>query len=282
MLTAKTLIELREQVAAWRRAGERVGFVPTMGNLHEGHLQLVRAACERADRVVASVFVNPTQFGPGEDFDNYPRTETEDAARLAENGAELLFLPDVDTMYPGGTEGTTFVEVPELSGDLCGEFRPGHFRGVATVVARLFNMVQPDVAVFGEKDFQQLLVIRRMVRDLHFPVEVVGMPTHREDDGLAMSSRNQYLSAEERRRAPLLHETLQNLAAALQAGAAAEELEARGMRALEEGGFRPEYVAIRRADDLARPGADDRDLVILAAARLGKARLIDNPRASCT
>ena len=276
MLTIHSLDDLREQLGHWRDEGERIAFVPTMGNLHDGHLKLVEAARQRGDRVVVSIFVNPTQFGPNEDFASYPRTEDDDVRQLTAAGADLVFLPDVDTMYPGGTETATYVEVPELSDELCGEYRPGHFRGVATVVARLFNMVQPDVAVFGEKDFQQLLVIRRMVRDLHFPVDIVGIPTHREDDGLAMSSRNRYLSPQERGKAALLHATLQQCAEDLQAGDAPDDVEARAMRALEEGGFAPEYVSVRSAATLRRPADGENELVILAAARLGKARLIDN------
>lgn len=278
MQTIRTLSELRTQVAVWRQAGERIAFAPTMGNLHAGHLALVDAAHERADRVIVSIFVNPTQFGPNEDFSRYPRTETEDAARLEARGTDLVFMPDVDTMYPGGTRQTTFVEVPGLSDELCGEFRPGHFRGVATVVARLLNMVQPDVAVFGEKDFQQLVVIRRMVRDLAMPVDIVGVATTREADGLAMSSRNQYLSSEEREVAPMLYRTLCELAEALQAGELPEQLGERGMQRLEAVGFRPDYVAVRSAGDLEAPQHDDAEWVILAAAQLGKARLIDNLR----
>ena len=278
MLTLHSLDDLREQVAHWRGKGERIAFVPTMGNLHDGHLKLVEAARERGERVVTSIFVNPTQFGPNEDFDSYPRTEEEDIRQLTAAGNDLVFLPDVETMYPGGTENATTVEVPELSDELCGEYRPGHFRGVATVVARLFNMVQPDIAVFGEKDFQQLLVIRRMVRDLHFPVEVVGIPTHREDDGLAMSSRNRYLEPEERGKAPLLHATLRQCADDLRAGDDPAAVETRAMQALEAGGFIPEYVSVRAADDLGKPVPETAELVVLAAAKLGRARLIDNLR----
>ncbi len=278
MHLVRTVAELREIVRGWRIRDERIAFVPTMGNLHAGHLQLVERARKSADRVVASVFVNPTQFGPNEDFDRYPRTENEDAAKLAAAGADLLFLPSVAEMYPGGTGETTFVEVPaSLADQLCGTHRPGHFRGVATVVATLFHLVLPDAAVFGEKDFQQLAVIRRMVRDLAFPVEILGAPTAREADGLAMSSRNQYLSAEERRIAPRLYEILQELGGRLRAGEAVNVIEDAGMERLAAAGFRPEYVAVRNAADLAAPrGAGD--AVILAAARLGNTRLIDNLR----
>ena len=277
MHIARTVDELRDIVHDWRIADARIAFVPTMGNLHAGHVSLVEHARTQADHVVASVFVNPTQFGPNEDFDRYPRTENEDAAKLAAAGAELLFLPGVVEMYPGGTDDTTFVEVPGLSDQFCGAFRPGHFRGVATVVARLFNLVQPDVAVFGEKDFQQLMVIRRMVRDLGFPVDVQGVATAREADGLAMSSRNQYLSATERETAPRLYRLLCDLAARLANGEAADMLERDGVMQLEAAGFRPDYVGIRSAADLAQLQAGE-DAVILAAAHLGRTRLIDNIR----
>lgn len=278
MHLVRTVAELREIVHDWRVADARIAFVPTMGNLHAGHLALVEHARRQAEHVVASVFVNPTQFGPNEDFDRYPRTENEDAAKLAAAGVDLLFLPSVAEMYPGGTAEATFVDVPGLSGDLCGAHRPGHFRGVATVVARLFNLVQPDVAVFGEKDFQQLAIIRRMVRDLGFPVDVQGVATARDADGLALSSRNQYLTAEERALAPGLHATLRDLAGRLRSGADGHELERAGMDQLARVGFRPEYVAIRRVADLRPARAGDRDLVILVAAHLGKTRLIDNLR----
>lgn len=278
MLTIRTIDELRRAVAGWRAAGEAVAFVPTMGNLHSGHLALVARAREEAPRVVVSVFVNPTQFGPNEDFARYPRTEAEDAEKLEAAGADVLFLPSVEEMYPGGAEATTFVEVPGISDILCGEFRPGHFRGVATVVARLFNIVQPDAAVFGEKDYQQLLVIRRMVRDLAFPVRVIGAPTVREDDGLAKSSRNQYLAPEERELATRIHATLQAVAESLRAGRDIAALEREGAESLERAGFRPDYFAIRRAEDLDEPAPGDRELVVLVAARLGGTRLIDNLR----
>lgn len=278
MHIARTRSDLRERSHDWRIAGERIAFVPTMGNLHAGHLALVEAARGEAERVVVSIFVNPMQFGPNEDFDRYPRTETEDAARLAKAGVDLLFMPGVDEMYPGGTGVTTFVDVPGLSEQFCGERRPGHFRGVATVVARLFNSVQPDVALFGEKDYQQLLVIRRMVRDLAFPVDVIGVPTSREEDGLALSSRNQYLSKAERALAPQLNATLRATAARIrECGNDFSALEREAMLRLEQIGFAPEYVAIRRANDLEPPSPGDA-LVILAAAQLGRTRLIDNLR----
>lgn len=278
MHLVRTAAEMRGIVHDWHLADGHIAFVPTMGNLHAGHLSLVEHAREKADHVVVSVFVNPTQFGPNEDFDRYPRTENEDAAKLAAAGAELLFLPSVAEMYPSGADQTTFVDVPaSLTEQLCGAHRPGHFRGVATVVARLFNLVQPDVAVFGEKDFQQVMVIRRMVRDLAFPVEIIGAPTTREADGLAMSSRNQYLSPEERQIAPRLYETLQSLGRRLRQGESADVVEAEGMEQLAAAGFRPEYVAVRDAGNLESP-VGDKEQVILAAAQLGNTRLIDNLR----
>ncbi len=271
--------ELRAAVRAWRREGRVIGFVPTMGNLHEGHLSLIEMARRRSDRVVASIFVNPLQFGEGEDYSNYPRTEARDQALLEDNGCDGLFMPSVPELYPEGGMPVTIVEVPELSNILCGAHRPGHFRGVATVVAKLFNLVEPDLAVFGEKDYQQLVVIRRMVEDLCFPVQVVGAPTGRESDGLAMSSRNQYLTDSERRIAPALYRELQRAAAAVSSGERDfPEICRTAMGALREEGFRPDYFEIRRASDLAEAGGDDVDLVILVAARLGKARLIDNVR----
>jgi pantoate--beta-alanine ligase len=254
-----------------------VAFVPTMGNLHAGHLSLVKEAHKIADRVVTSIFVNPMQFGAGEDFENYPRTFEHDSEMLINEGTDLLFAPPVELMYPKPQADQTRVEVPGLSELLCGACRPGHFVGVATVVCKLFNMVQPDIAVFGKKDYQQLMVIRRMVEDLAMPVTIVGVETMRESDGLAMSSRNGYLSAEERALAPLLYRTLSDLAARLGDG---EDdfyrLEEEAAAELDGGGFRTDYVAIRRAEDLLDPAAGESELVILAAANLGKARLIDN------
>lgn len=277
MDTATTIAAVREQVRRWRRAGERVAFVPTMGNLHAGHVSLIEAARSHGDRFIASIFVNPMQFGPNEDFAHYPRTPQQDARMLSEAGCNLMFMPDVAEIYPSGAERATQVVVPELTGILCGAFRPGHFEGVATIVAKLFNIVAPDIAVFGEKDFQQLTVIRRMTADLCLPIEIVGAPTVREADGLAMSSRNQYLTAEERRIAPQLHQALRAAVARLQAGERdLTRIEGEGMRALAAGGFRPDYFAVREAVGLREPAPTDRHLVVLAAARLGKARLIDN------
>lgn len=270
---------LRRRVRSWRAAGETVALVPTMGDLHRGHLALVDEACSRADRVVVSIFVNPLQFGPGEDYDAYPRVLEQDRERLAEHGADLVFAPEVETIYPKGTDHDVRITVPGLDDILCGADRPGHFPGVATVVAKLFNIAEPDLAMFGEKDYQQLLLIRRLVSGLDFAVEIVGVPTVREADGLALSSRNGYLTGEQRRLAPVLHRTLQDTRARLQAGERDYgRLEREAVAGLETAGFEPSYVAIRRVDDLSPPAVDAplADLRILAAARLGRARLIDN------
>ena len=277
MLTIENTDELRRQVNAWRRAGERVGFVPTMGNLHAGHYSLVDIARKRCDHVVASVFVNPTQFGPNEDYSRYPRTLVRDQEGLAAVGCELLFAPAVETMYPFGVAQPATVHVPVVTEPLEGAFRPGHFDGVATVVTKLFNLVQPDVAVFGRKDYQQLLTIRRLVADLALPIEIVAGDTLREASGLAMSSRNQYLSAAERETAPLIHQLLLRMRNRLAAGDAIATIASDAAADLAAAGFKPDYVAIRRADDLAEPAEHQRDgLVGLVAARLGTTRLIDN------
>lgn len=261
----------------WRRAGEGIAFVPTMGNLHAGHLELVRAARGLADRVVASIFVNPLQFNDGADLAAYPRTPEEDRALLHAAGVDALFMPDAAQVYPRGMAAATRVEVPALSGILCGEFRPGHFTGVATVVAALFNMVRPDAAVFGEKDYQQLLIIRRLVEDLRFPIRIEGVATVREEDGLAYSSRNAYLAPPERRRAAELYRALSGVRDAIVGGRRDySALAEAALRRLESAGFRPEYLGVRRAADLAPAGPDDRELRVLAAGYLGKARLIDN------
>ncbi len=276
MQTAHTVAELRQQLAAWRAAGERIAFAPTMGNLHAGHIDLIHAARPHAARVVASVFVNPLQFGPHEDFSRYPRTLPDDQQKLMSAGCDLLFAPSVEAMYPYGLPLTTQVQVSQVSAGLEGEFRPGHFEGVATVVNVLFNLVQPDVALFGEKDWQQLAVIRRMVRDLHLPIAIVGVPTRRETSGLAMSSRNQYLSETERPTAAVLHATLVTIAHEIQRGSRDYAgLEQAGLQALTAHGFAPQYVAVR-TPELQSPGAASAQLVILAAAVLGKTRLIDN------
>lgn len=268
---------LREQLDAWRREGLRIGFVPTMGNLHEGHLDLVRATAAAADRVVVSIFVNPLQFGPGEDFTTYPRTLDEDLEGLGRTPCDLVFTPAEPVMYPAGRAGMTRVEVPGLSDILCGAARPGHFTGVATVVTKLLHLAQPDVAAFGQKDVQQLAVIRRMVADLDFPVEIIGVPTRREADGLAMSSRNRYLAPGERKVAPALHAALSEAAAALRRGERDfVALQHAGMDNIRSAGMQPEYFEVRRQGDLGVPRPEDRNLVVLAASKLGRARLIDN------
>jgi len=280
MITLSTIVDLRQQVREWRMAGERIALVPTMGNLHAGHLTLVRKAREMADRVVVTIFVNPLQFGEGEDFSSYPRTMQQDSDALTESGVDLLFAPSVDEVYSRPQQVQTKVEVPGLSDILCGASRPGHFVGVATVVCKLFNMVRSDIALFGEKDFQQLLVIRHMVADLCMPVEIMGIPIVREDDGLAMSSRNGYLSDQERKQAPELYRIMQTTAEAIRSGERDyAKLESAAKQALEKSGFRPDYYTIRRAADLMEPTGSDGGLVILAAAYLGKARLIDNIQA---
>ncbi|TCT22117.1 pantoate--beta-alanine ligase [Thiobaca trueperi] len=278
MHRVEQLHDLRAQVAGWRASGERVAFVPTMGNLHAGHLTLVREARLHAARVVASIFVNPLQFGPGEDLDAYPRTLDEDSRQLAEAGCDLVFAPSARVVYPRGQAEQTRVEVPGLSDILCGASRPGHFVGVATVVCKLFNMVQPHVALFGEKDFQQLLVIRRLVEDLAMPVEILGVPTVREADGLAMSSRNGYLSSVERSQAPALYRALTSAAQALHAGCVIAEVEQAALSQIADAGLRPDYFTVRVAGDLSPATPDDADLIVLAAAYLGRARLIDNLR----
>jgi pantoate--beta-alanine ligase len=277
MDTVTTVAAVREHVRRWRSEGRRVAFVPTMGNLHAGHVSLIEAARRYGDRFVASIFVNPMQFGPNEDYAQYPRTPTQDASMLAEAGCNLMFMPDVAEIYPNGSERATRVDVPNLSRILDGEFRPGHFEGVSTIVATLFHIVEPDVAVFGEKDFQQLTVIRRMAADLCMPVEVVGAPTVRDTDGLAMSSRNQYLTPAERQVAPRIYQTLVAASTRLQAGDTDfASIERTGVAALEQAGMKPDYFSVRRAQDLGAPAAGTKHLVVLTAARLGRARLIDN------
>jgi len=271
----RSVASLRVQVAQWRKAGHRVAFVPTMGALHEGHLSLVKAGLAEADKVVVSIFVNPTQFGPNEDFAAYPRTEEADVAKLEGAGAHAVYAPSVEEMYPAGA--ATTVHVSGVTDGLCGDFRPGHFDGVATVVTKLLNQAQPDVALFGEKDFQQLQVIRRLAKDLDIPVAIRGVPTLREADGLAMSSRNAYLSAEERATAPVLHRTLTGAAALLQGGAEAEPVLKDGIAAILAAGFGSvDYLELRAAEDLAPLARLDRPARLIVAARLGKARLIDN------
>ena len=274
--TITALDALRERVRQWKREGLRVGFVPTMGNLHAGHYSLVALARRHADRVVSSVFVNPTQFGPNEDFTRYPRTPEQDTSGLQAAGCDVLWLPDVESMYPFGVELAANVHVPGVSAVLEGEHRPGHFDGVCTVVSRLFNQVLPDVAVFGKKDYQQLAVIRQMVADLHFPIEIVGGDIVREANGLAMSSRNQYLSAQEREVSAVIYRTLQVMRDRLLAGTPRVQVEADAGAALRAAGFVPDYAAVR-SRDLSEPAdADGGPRVALIAARLGRTRLIDN------
>ncbi|ALP52449.1 pantoate--beta-alanine ligase [Candidatus Tenderia electrophaga] len=279
MQMLETLAALRSQLQAWRQAGDGIAFVPTMGNLHAGHLALVEQARQHGQRLVVSIFVNPMQFGPNEDFECYPRTLARDRDTLEAAAVDVLFTPRLEAVYPTGPARTSRVEVPGLSEPLEGERRPGHFAGVATVVAKLFNMVQPQAALFGEKDFQQLLVIRRMAADLCFPVEIIAVPTVRAADGLALSSRNAYLNETERALAPGLYQTLRRAADSLLQGERDfEGLQRAGLKALNAAGFDAEYFAIRGIDDLGPPDAQTREVVILAAARLGATRLIDNVR----
>ena len=267
-----TIQELRD----WRREAGSVAFVPTMGNLHEGHLALVREAAKRADKVVVSIFVNRLQFGQGEDFDRYPRTLEQDAAKLAGEGVAVLFAPSEQELYPNVAQQYN-VEPPNLQNELCGAFRPGHFRGVATVVAKLFNIVEPDYACFGKKDYQQLVILQGMAADLNFRVEIVPVDIGRAADGLALSSRNQYLSEAERKQAPQLYRELQAVARAVENGnrdyAALEQQAAAN---LKQAGWQVDYVEIRHAGNLQVAHVGDSELVVLAAARLGNTRLIDN------
>ena len=283
MKTITRIAELRAIVHGWRMAGESIAFVPTMGNLHAGHASLIGAAHVHGRRVVASVFVNPLQFGPSEDYHAYPRTPEEDSALLEAQGVDVLFLPTVEEMYPLGATGSTIVDVPELSGILCGAFRPGHFQGVATVVVKLLNLVQPDVGIFGEKDYQQLTIIRRSVEDLCLPVQIVGAPTVRADDGLALSSRNRYLKPQERAIASTVYRSLDRARRRLEGGDTdIAAIEREGLAALRGAGFRPDYFEVRMAGTLARPQGRDVDVVVLTAARLGRARLIDNLQCRAT
>jgi pantoate--beta-alanine ligase len=273
-LIVRTVGELRTQIAEWREAGERIALVPTMGALHQGHLSLAALAKKQADRAVVSIFVNPIQFGPREDFNLYPRDEAGDLTKLAEAGADLVFAPDLGEMYPPGF--STRVNVGDLTEDLCGAARPNHFEGVATVVTKLLLQCAPDIAIFGEKDYQQLLVIKRLVRDLNIPVEIVGAPIVRDADGLALSSRNAYLSPAERQIAPLLHRTIAEIAADLVNGRGADDAAETARFKLEAAGFRVNYVAVRNPDTLKPLHGPVKQARVLAAAFLGKTRLIDN------
>jgi len=277
MITVKTVRELRAAVARARSEGKRIGLAPTMGNLHSGHAALITKAAQRADFVVATIFVNPLQFGPNEDLATYPRTLAADQEKLLQAGCHLLFTPTVEEMYPHGMADQTIVSVPSLSEGLCGASRPGHFDGVATVVSKLFNMVQPDLAVFGEKDFQQLAVIRALVRDLNMPIQIIGEPTVRAADGLALSSRNGYLSEEQRAIAPELYRVICQLGDAISNGGQdLKTLLDNGKQQLEAAGLRIDYLEVREATSLRPATAEHTDLVILAAVYLGKTRLIDN------
>ena len=275
------ILALREQRRSWQIEGKTIAFVPTMGNLHQGHLHLVKTAKQHADVVVVSIFVNPLQFGPDEDLDAYPRTLEQDMQALETLGVDVVFTPKVEDIYSRGLEQQTFVEVPGLSYMICGASRPGHFRGVATIVCKLFNMVQPNMAFFGEKDFQQLQVIKAMVTDLSMNLQVFGVPTVRENDGLAMSSRNGYLSEQERQIAPTLYRCLSDLSEQIQLGRRDFSVLINDAKArLAEAGFKNDYIEIRSVDTLLSPGHEDKELVILAAAYLGRTRLIDNLQVS--
>lgn len=278
----RTTSHIREIVEGWRAAYQTVALVPTMGNLHRGHLSLARLAAERADKTIMSIFVNPTQFGANEDFDGYPRTLDQDRALLEEAGlVDALFVPETAEVYPFGPEHAVRVALPELAHELCGAARPGHFDGVATVVLRLLTIVGPDILVLGQKDYQQLVLIGRMIADLRLPIELVSGETQRDEDGLAISSRNSYLTPEERSYAPLLHATLENVRKALELGSLDYgAIEDRAIEELRQAGFKPDYVEVRRARDLGKPNGERGagELIVLAAAWLGKARLIDNVR----
>jgi pantoate--beta-alanine ligase len=273
----ETIEELRALLAQWHPEGDRIALVPTMGNLHKGHLSLVDIAKQHAERVIVSVFVNPTQFGPNEDFEEYPRTLDTDALKLGRAGADVLFAPSVTEMYPDGPENATLIHVPRLSAELEGVARPGHFDGVAAVVCRLFNICHPNVAIFGQKDYQQFVVLRQMVRDLHLPVQLIAVPTQRDKNGLALSSRNSYLDEGQQETATVIAHTLNEVVAMLEDGnrdfaalenSAAEQIAAAGLE--------PDYIAIRDANDLCPPGAGALHLVVLAAASIAGVRLLDN------
>lgn len=276
MITVHTIKELRQLVNAAKAAGKTVGFVPTMGNLHPGHISLINQATANTDFVVSSIFVNPLQFNDKDDLERYPRTLSADQDQLRTANCQLLFAPDVDEMYPDGQQDQSIVHVPVVSEGLCGGSRPGHFDGVSTVVSKLFNMVQPDVAFFGQKDFQQVAVIRKMVADLNLPISIVSVPTMRAEDGLALSSRNGYLNKQERMAATELFKTLNELAAALKQGQEIDISIENATENLNARGFRTDYIEVRRSQDLKPASSTDQHLVVVAAAFLGGARLIDN------
>ena len=279
MRTYAVNVQLQSAIRTLRQSGQSIAFVPTMGNLHEGHLQLVRKAQSLCDVVVVSIFVNPLQFGANEDLDSYPRTMAADKEKLFAEGVQIIYAPDVQEIYPEGMAAQTQVQVPELADTLCGSNRPGHFNGVTTVVTKLFNIVQPDVAIFGEKDFQQLSIIRKMVADLCMPIDIVGVATSRDEDGLARSSRNGFLTAEQRRIAPVIHQTLMSCREAIACGFDNFlQLESHARMKLLQAGFQPDYFAIRDARTLQAVTEETEEIAILAAARLGPTRLIDNVR----
>lgn len=281
MRTYSDSAQLQIALKKYRQEGLSIAFVPTMGNLHEGHLDLVRKARTRCDIVVVSIFVNPLQFGPSEDLDAYPRTMAADKEKLFSEGTQVIYAPGVEDIYPEGMAAQTVVSVPDLGDTLCGSSRPGHFDGVTTVVSKLFNIVQPDVAVFGEKDFQQLSIVRKMVRDLCMPIEIIGVATTRDEDGLAKSSRNGYLTPEQREIAPLLHQTLNSCREAIACGFDNFlQLESHARMKLLQAGFEPDYFAVRDARTLQPVTENTEEIAILAAARLGPTRLIDNVRLS--
>lgn len=273
---ATTVKQVQKDVKLWRKSGDIIAFVPTMGNLHEGHLALVKAAFKLADRVIVSIYVNPTQFGENEDYGTYPRTFDEDRDKLARLGVDMIFAPDTEVMYPSSIKSTSGITVPELSDILEGQFRPGFFTGVATVVNKLFNIVYPDIAVFGEKDYQQLLVISKMVSDLVLPIEILAVATVREDDGLAMSSRNAYLQVKQRQQASDLYRVLQDLVVSVQAGVLSHKAESLAVERLQARGFIVDYVSVRAQHNLQPAVSADKQLIVLAAVRLGETRLIDN------
>lgn len=280
MQTIEEISTLRNEINLWRQQGLKIAFVPTMGNLHQGHIALVEKAKQTADKVVVSIFVNPMQFGMNEDIDNYPRTMAADQEKLLAGGCDLLFIPTPATIYPKGLDKQSYVEVPNVSDGYCGESRPGHFRGVATVVCKLFNIVQPDIACFGLKDYQQVQVIQTMVEDLSMPIEIMPVETVREASGLALSSRNSYLSSEEKKIAPALSQNIQWLAKAIQNDNDFIGLAKKAANYIDNAGMKTDYIHICHARTLQPASEDDKELVILAAAHCGKARLIDNLRIS--
>ncbi len=276
MQTISDIKTLRETISTWRQQGLKIAFVPTMGNLHQGHISLVDKAISVADKVVASIFVNPMQFGANEDIDNYPRTMTADQEKLQNAGCDLLFTPTPDIIYPKGLDKQSYVEVPNVSDGYCGESRPGHFRGVSTVVCKLFNLVQPDIACFGLKDYQQVQVIQTMVEDLSMPIEIIPVATVREESGLALSSRNNYLTIEEKKIAPALSQNIQWLALQISDNSDFIGLAKKAANFIDNAGMKTDYIHICHARTLQPASEDDKELVILAAAHCGKARLIDN------